>query len=999
MNLEKKISAIVVTAMVAGILFLAPVPAGARELEMRDDLGKAHASFIGEGVSDLSGYYIAGVGDVNGDGYCDIVIGSPYDDDNGATAGQAYLILGKPAGWAQDTDLSAASASFWGEGAGDLAGRAIAGAGDVNGDGLDDILIGAVANDEGAGDAGQVYLILGRASGWAMDTVLSAANASFWGEDASDYAGVSVAGAGDVNRDGYDDFIIGAYSDDDGGGDAGQTYLVLGKASGWAMDTDLSASSASFWGEDASDYAGYCVAGAGDVNKDGYDDILIGAYGDDDGGAQAGQSYLIFGKATGWVMDADLSTVSASFWGEDPVDFSGWSLAGAGDMDGDGYDDFIVGATGDDDGGSAAGQTYLVLGKSTGWAMDTDLSAASASFWGEAASDSSGYSVSGAGDVNGDGYSDFLIGAYYNDDGGSNAGQTYLVYGSASGWAMDTDLSAASASFWGEVAGDESGFCVAGAGDVDGNGFDDILTGARYNDEGGSNAGQSYLILSNCKPPAPLKLTARTVGEGSGVELAWTKPPWNEQITAYRIYRSTDGAHYTQLAVVNQLFFVDFNVVPGMTYHYSVVTVDGSGELSELGRCVSVKVEAPVAEEVPGLGQNTGLKNAHASFWGEDSPDFSGASVAGAGDVNGDGYDDILIGAYGDDDGGADAGQTYLVLGRDSGWAMDADLSAASASFWGEDAGDMSGICVAGAGDVNGDGYDDILIGAINDDDGGADAGQTYLVFGKASGWAMDMDLSAASASFWGEDAGDSSGASVAGAGDVNGDGYDDILIGAYYDDDGGTSAGQSYLILGKASGWAMDTDLSAASASFWGEDAGDLSGSSLAGAGDVNGDGYDDILIGAVYDEEGGSTSGQTYLVFGKASGWAMDASLSAAGASFWGEDAGDMSGYSVACNGDVNGDGYDDILIGAYNEDDGGSNAGQTYLILGKVSGWAMDTDLSAASASFWGEDASDLAGGSVACDGDVNGDGYDDILIGAEFDEDGGAYAGKTYLVLVC
>ncbi|MFW9995952.1 MAG: integrin alpha, partial [Candidatus Odinarchaeota archaeon] len=322
---------------------------------------------------------------------------------------------------------------------------------------------------------------------------------------------------------------------------------------------------------------------------------------------------------------------------------------------------------------------------------------------------------------------------------------------------------------------------------------------------------------------------------------------------------------------------------------------------------------------------DTNLSNANASFIGEafsgtNMADLSGYSVAGAGDVNNDGYDDILIGAPASCNGEIDlqgAGQTFLILGRPTtDWQMDLDLSAANASFIGEDRSDNSGHSVAGAGDVNNDGFDDILIGAPGDDDGGNNAGQTYLILGRpTANWQMDLDLSAASASFIGEGSdpilGDHSGSSVAGAGDVNNDGYDDILIGASYNNESGTLAGQTYLILGRpTANWQMDLDLSAADASFIGELGGDHSGGSVAGAGDVNNDGYDDILIAA----PGSGAVGQTYLILGRpTANWQMDLDLSAASASFIGEYLGDCSGYSVAGAGDVNKDGYDDILIGA--------------------------------------------------------------------------------------
>ncbi|MCU0799714.1 MAG: putative Ig domain-containing protein [Candidatus Thermoplasmatota archaeon] len=294
--------------------------------------------------------------------------------------------------------------------------------------------------------------------------------------------------------------------------------------------------------------------------------------------------------------------------------------------------------------------------------------------------------------------------------------------------------------------------------------------------------------------------------------------------------------------------------------------------------------------------------------------------------MNGDGFDDILIGARGNAEGGSYAGQTYLLLGKASGWARGVGLEQADASFIGEEDGDHSVESISGAGDVNGDGYDDILIGARGNDEGGNNAGQTYLVFGRSTGWSMDMDLSSANASFIGDAGGDNAGDSVSGAGDVNGDGFDDILIGSPENDKGGSRAGQTYLIFGKALGWCLDNNLSFSDASFLGATI-TLSGDSVCGIGNLNGDGFDDILIGA-YQNNGGSMD---YLVYGKSSGWELDTLLSLSDASFIGDATGDSSVNSISDAGDVNGDGIDDIIIGVRYDDEGGEDAGQTFLIPG--------------------------------------------------------------------
>jgi len=358
------------------------------------------------------------------------------------------------------------------------------------------------------------------------------------------------------------------------------------------------------------------------------------------------------------------------------------------------------------------------------------------------------------------------------------------------------------------------------------------------------------------------------------------------------------------------------------------------------------------------------------------------------GDVNADGYDDVLIGAYENDDGGTDAGKAYLVLGKSIGWTTNVGLGLADASFIGEMPEDYAGILLGRAGDVNSDGFADFLISAPGNDDGGNYAGQAYLIFGKPTGWVVDQDLASSDASFIGEFQGDQL-RGVSDAGDVDGDGFDDILLGSINNDEAAESAGQIYLVLGAESGWQMDTNSGLADASYLGENALDGAGGRLAAAGDVNGDGFGDFLVGAHFNGEVAEGAGKAYLLLGRPAGWTMDSSLADADASFLGEAEGDLAGISLAGVGDVNSDGYDDILIGAQYNDEADFMAGQAYLIFGRPVGWTVDLPLQLSDASFVGEDAVDVAGCSSGGLGDINGDGHLDAFVSARG-------ASTTYVV---
>ncbi len=475
----------------------------------------------GINAGDEAGYSVSAAGDVNNDGYADILIGAHAADPGGVSdAGETYLIFGKSESFGEVVDLGSLDGTdgvvFEGIGPDDRSGLSVSTAGDVNGDGYVDILIGAY----GAGSyTGETYLVFGKASGFTPSINLGDLDETdgfvFDGIDAGDYSGYSVTTAGDVNGDGYSDILIGAHTADAGGIiGAGETYVVFGKVESFGERFDLSGLDGSngfiLEGSGAHDYSGFSVSTAGDINGDGFADMLIGAfYADPGGNNYSGETYVVFGKASGFASNVQLGSLDGSngfvLEGIDELDMSGSSISTAGDVNGDGYDDILIGAYGADPGGiTGAGETYVVFGKGDSFHATVDLSGLDGTngfvLQGIDAYDRSGFSVSTAGDVNGDGYSDILIGAYLADPGGvSGEGETYVVFGKESDFHASVLLSSLEDSdgviLEGGEAGDNSGFSVSTAGDVNGDGYADILIGAKNADPGGvMGAGEAYLV-------------------------------------------------------------------------------------------------------------------------------------------------------------------------------------------------------------------------------------------------------------------------------------------------------------------------------------------------------------------------------------------------------------------------------------------------------------------------------------------------------------------------
>ncbi len=361
---------------------------------------------------------------------------------------------------------------------------------DVNGDSYDDVVVGSYENDAGGNNAGRAFIYYGSASG--PDTI---ADVVLTGEAISDRFGLSVACAGDVNKDGLSDIIVGAFLNDGGGEDTGRAYIFFGGSS--LVNKGAKDANVILTGQLTDDRFGTFVSAAGDVNGDGYDDVIVGAYSNDSGGADAGRAYIFYGGSNMANLPDVLPDVVLT--GEATGDQFGIRVAWAGDVNGDTYDDVIVGADGADVGTSIinTGKAYIFFGGP--YMAGQNASQADVILEG-GTQDEVFASVARAGNLNGDAYDDVVVGASAytagsgleicndfvdNDNDGlvdrrdSNCyrGRVYVFLG---GPTLTGTISANSANFILEkpVGADGFGFSVTAAGDVDGDGFGDLLVGA-----------------------------------------------------------------------------------------------------------------------------------------------------------------------------------------------------------------------------------------------------------------------------------------------------------------------------------------------------------------------------------------------------------------------------------------------------------------------------------------------------------------------------------------
>ncbi len=618
------------------------------------------------------------------------------------------------------------------------------------------------------------------------------------------------------------------------------------------------------------------------------------------------------------------------------MDQLGRAVDGIGDVNLDGCDDYVIAAPGVDAMALDGGRVQVYSGKDGSVLYTLD---------GISAGDQFGYSVAGAGDVNGDSVPDIIVGAIGVNANGANSGAVYVLSG-LTGSLIHI--------FLGDSAGDQFGFSVSGAGDINGDGIADLIVGAPGDDDNGTDSGSARVfsgfdgtVLHDFRGNAPLDAFGTSV---SGVDDV--NGDALSDVVVGSPFSDTNGFQGGAAFVFSGLDGTTIFVLANDDYAARLGTsVSGAGDTDGDG-FPDIVVGAPEYFGIQGFG---GLLSGSVSIFsgqtgaplqnmrGDNEYIRLGISVADAGDFNGDGFADIVVGApLVDHRQLNDTGSIRVYSGVD-GILLKV--------FGGTTASTLLGYACAGIGDIDGDGLSDVIAGGYWESTNGPSSGTASVFSGNEFGV------------MYGHTYFNEFGYSAAHAGDANNDGVADYVVGArsanYYSGSVRLTSGHDGRIL-----WQIEAPNG--SSAF---------GSSVCGIGDINSDGHDDVVVGSPYWGPGIPGHGAAILLSG------IDGSTLQV---LQGNSPNDNFGQSLSDAGDVNGDSVVDLIVGAPTDNTNGQNAGAATVFSG--ADWSILF-------SVLGDQPSAKLGTSVCGAGDVQGDGFDDVIVGIPGDSTNGTNAGAV------
>lgn len=655
----------------------------------------------------------------------------------------------------------------------------------------------------------------------------------------SDNFGRSVANIGDLNNDGIDDIVIGAPNDAVAGTNRGAVYICFMDENGQAKSSPAITRighNNNLLPLSNNDYFGTSVAGIGDLNGDGNEDIAVGAYNSNSG---VGAVWIIFLNSNGSVSGLPVKiTNNSGGIANGDIDAGsqfGMSVTHIGDVNNDGKPDIAVGAPGYR---SGEGQVWILRLRANGQVKSRIKISEIENFDSELLNnnDELGYSLAGAGDLNGDRVNDLVVGAPGNDDGYTNAGAFYVIYLDTTSVALDVKKlsNPFTPNYYYPNNTDVGLGRSLSITDVNEDGLPDLMAGVRTFNS--SKGGFYFMLMDTLQNITDMKLISFQYGwnfSGSvaqlGAGLCEIKTDafnsHKRYVTGANLYGSGKGGVYTL-----DMDPLTFHVRTGMVLDFTKISV------------LSGNFSGSLANQ-----------------------DFFGIDMAAIGDINGDGYDDAAVGAHGNDDGSSGAGAAWILLLDSLGKVISSnEIRSGSTNFATLNTDHNLGWGMCPAGDFDNDGVNDVFVGAPGDDTGGGDRGCVYLIYlnsnGTVKGYSKIAHTQPTNNNLILKDT-DKFGVDVDTIGDIDGNGVVDLVVGAYLNDDAGSgtsvNSGAVYIVMLNSDGSVKQSQrisatqggLSAAGLTLV---SGNQFGGYVDGIGDFDKDGIPDIAVHSLIDGTG---------------------------------------------------------------------------------------------------------------------------------------------------